>query len=166
MSLRRVICIVLPVALLNVASGVAKANASPAHAASKSDPPLLLQRAPASTKPRRSVNCVVQPIGFIGQPMTSLTLPETKKTYEVTVRSGDELDQAAYKIYRSLSVGSQKTSIAYAGKEGLRRLPDAKGGMNGGFIGFRRVAETSGRKSPAIDLNTPELGDLKIHFVK
>lgn len=89
-----------------------------------------------------------------------------KKTYEITVKPGQELDEAAYKIYRGFSIGARRTNIRYTGREGLHRLPDAKGGTNGGTIGFRRAAETSDKKSPAIDLNTPELGDIKFHFVK
>jgi hypothetical protein len=81
-------------------------------------------------------------------------------------QAGQELDASAYKIYRGFSVGARKTTKAYGGREGLHQLPDARGGMNGGFIGFRRAAETSGRKSPAIDLNTPELGYVKFHFVR
>jgi hypothetical protein len=45
----------------------------------------------------------------------------------------------------------------------LHKLPDSKGGFDGGLIGLRRIAETASR-SPAIDIKTPELGSIKIHF--
>jgi hypothetical protein len=72
--------------------------------------------------------------------------------YEITLKNGGDLDRRAYALYRSLSVGSRKTTSPYKGKEGLHELPDANGGFNGGSIGFRRAAET-GSDSPAIDIN-------------
>jgi hypothetical protein len=72
--------------------------------------------------------------------------------YEITLKNGGDLDRRAYALYRSLSVGARKTTRPYTGKEGLHELPDADGGFNGGFIGFRRAAET-GSDSPAIDIN-------------
>lgn len=68
--------------------------------------------------------------------------------YEITLKKGEDLDRRAYALYHSLSIGSRKTAIRYNGREGLHRLPDANGGLNGGFIGFRRTAESSS-KSPA-----------------
>lgn len=91
---------------------------------------------------------------------------QATKVYEVKVKPELDLDDAAYKIYRGLSVGARKTNARYSGREGLHKLPDAKGDMNGGTIGFRRAAETSGKRSPAIDLNTPKLGDVRFHFVR
>jgi hypothetical protein len=73
--------------------------------------------------------------------------------FEITVKKEVDLDRQAYALYRSLSVGARRTGRPYGGKEGLHALPDANGGFNGGLIGFRRVAETSDRKSPAIDIN-------------
>jgi hypothetical protein len=72
--------------------------------------------------------------------------------YEIAVKKDVDLDRRAYALYRSLSVGSRRTPRPYRGKEGLHELPDASGGFNGGFIGFRRAAET-GSDSPAIDIN-------------
>ncbi len=52
-----------------------------------------------------------------------------KKTYELKVKlaPGEDLDAAAYKVFRGLSVGARKTSKRYAGSGGLHTLPDAKG---------------------------------------
>jgi hypothetical protein len=72
--------------------------------------------------------------------------------YEITLKKGDDLDRRAYALYRALSVGSRKTARDYGGREGLHELPDAKGGFNGGLMGFRRAVET-GSDSPAIDIN-------------
>jgi hypothetical protein len=66
-------------------------------------------------------------------------------------------------VQRNLLASARK--VGYSGREGLHRLPDRDGGLNGGLIGFRRAGETSGGKTPAVDLKTPELGDVKIHFV-
>jgi hypothetical protein len=75
------------------------------------------------------------------------------QVYEIALKKGEDLDRRAYSLFRALSVGSRKTNIRYGGREGLHRLPDANGGFNGGLIGLRRAAETSGKKSPAIDVN-------------
>jgi hypothetical protein len=72
--------------------------------------------------------------------------------YEITLKKGENLDRRAYALYRALSVGSRKTARDYGGREGLHELPDAKGGFNGGLMGFRRAVET-GSDSPAIDIN-------------
>lgn len=82
--------------------------------------------------------------------------------YEIALKQGEDLDRRAYGLYRALSVGSRKTTLRYSGREGLHRLPDANGGLNGGFIGFRRAAE-SASKSPAIDMNINGRA-IKIHF--
>lgn len=88
--------------------------------------------------------------------LLKVTLRAAKQTrpgiYEIAVKKDVDLDRQAYALYRSLSVGARKTTRPYKGKEGLHELPDANGGFSGGFIGFRRAAET-GSKSPAIDIN-------------
>lgn len=84
--------------------------------------------------------------------------------YEVVVKNGKDLDQAAYNVYRGISVGARRTAKKYSGKEGLHELPGPKGKFDGGIVGLRRAAETSGKKSPAIDINTPKTGPIKIHF--
>ncbi|MEA2128526.1 MAG: hypothetical protein QOJ85_1417 [Solirubrobacteraceae bacterium] len=90
---------------------------------------------------------------------------KNSRIYSITLKQGEDLDRRAYALYRSLSVGSRKTSIRYGGREGLHELPDAKGGFNGGVIGFRRAAETSGGKSPAIDIKTADGAAIRIHLV-
>lgn len=84
------------------------------------------------------------------------------RVYEIGLKKGEDLDRRAYGLYRSISIGARRTSIPYKGSEGLRRLPDADGGFNGGLIGLRRTGETASR-SPAIDIKSPELGSIKIH---
>jgi hypothetical protein len=90
---------------------------------------------------------------------------KNSRLYLITLKQGEDLDRRAYALYRALSVGSRKTSIRYAGRDGLHELPDAKGGFNGGLIGFRRAAETSGGKSPAIDIKTADGRVIRFHVV-
>jgi hypothetical protein len=100
--------------------------------------------------------------------LLKITLRAAKQTknprvYEITLKKGEDLDRRAYALYRSLSVGARKTDLRYGGRDGLYQLPDAKGGFNGGLIGFRRAAETSEGKSPAIDIKTADGKAIKIH---
>jgi hypothetical protein len=100
--------------------------------------------------------------------LLKVTLRAAKQTknprvYELTLKKGEDLDRRTYALYRSLSVGARRTGLRYGGREGLHELPDAQGGFNGGLIGFRRAAETSDGKSPAIDIKTADGKAFKIH---
>jgi hypothetical protein len=88
---------------------------------------------------------------------------KSEVVYEIILKRGEDLDRRAYGLYRALSIGSRKTNIRYGGREGLHQLPDAHGGFNGGFIGLRRAAETSGKTSPAIDVKTADGTYIRIH---
>jgi hypothetical protein len=88
---------------------------------------------------------------------------KSASVFEITVKKDVDLDRQAYALYRSLSVGARRTDLRYGGREGLHELPDAQGGFNGGLIGFRRAAETSDGKSPAIDIKTAGGKAFKIH---
>jgi hypothetical protein len=88
---------------------------------------------------------------------------KSASVYEIAIKQGEDLDRRGYALYRSLSVGARRTNLRYGGREGLHELPDAKGGFNGGLIGFRRAAETSDGKTPAIDIKTANGKAFKIH---